>query len=238
MATLSSFFDRIYILNLPHRVDRRKATIKELESIGVFLKPEKIEVFPAIKPDKAEPFKKLGSKGCFLSVLAILGHVRDEGANNVLIFQDDIKFPPFFNKHESSLIQQLELQNWDIAQFGHLTTEIDDADIKDKFATWRDSESKAIGAHFFAVNGKSLDRFIHFLEELMSRPSGHPEGGAMPIDGAFTVFRRQNPDIVRLLAIPSFGGQRSSRSDVTPKWFDKLPVTSNLAQLYRHWIYH
>ena len=63
--TLTDFFDCIYIVNLPHRLDRREATIKELQSIGIHIEIGKVEFFPAIKPKDPEPFHSLGTKGCF-----------------------------------------------------------------------------------------------------------------------------------------------------------------------------
>lgn len=231
---LTDFFDAIYVLNLPHRLDRREAAIQELQSIGIPLEPGKVEVFPAIKPENMEPFHKLGSKGCFLSVLEILKRVREEGKGHVLILQDDIQFPSFFEREIDGLLEQLNKQQWDIAQFGYLSVEADPAELDVSSATWKNIQgAAAIGAHFFAVNGQSLNRYIQFLEGLLSRPRDHTQGGPMPIDGTFSVFPRMVPDAVRLIAVPSFGDQRSSRSDVTPRWFDKIPPLSVIAQLYR-----
>ncbi|MEL7071191.1 MAG: LPS biosynthesis glycosyltransferase [Cyanobacteria bacterium J06581_3] len=232
--TLTDFFDRIYILNLPYRADRREAAIKELRDVSIHLEAGKVEVFPAIKPETIEPFHKLGSKGCFLSVLKMLKQSRAQGGGHVLIFQDDIQFPPFFKKEIGSLLKQLDEQPWDIAQFGYLSIEsVDPAEVNVPFGTWKDMPNIAIGAHFFAVNGQSLDRYIQFLEGLLTRPRDHAQGGPMPIDGTFAVFRQLNPDVVRLIAMPSFGDQRSSRSDITPRWFDKIPLVSTLAELCR-----
>jgi hypothetical protein len=44
----------------------------------------------------------------------------------------------------------------------------------------------------------------------------------------------QHPDVVTLMATPSLGGQRSSRSDIFPnKWYDRLPLTRQIAGLAR-----
>lgn len=230
---LTDYFQQIYILNLPERQDRREATIAELKSIGITLAPGKVEFFPAIRPETAEPFHKKGSKGCFLSTLAILKKAKAQGEANVLILQDDIQFPHFFTLHEDDLLNRLSELNWDIAQFGYQPGSVDGIDQDPSLAEWKDTSSQIIGAHFVGFNGKSIDRFIQFLEGLLERPRDHPQGGPMPIDGAFTVFRRQNSDVVRVIALPSFGYQRSSRSDVTTKWFDRLPVLSRMAQSYR-----
>jgi hypothetical protein len=43
-------------------------------------------------------------------------------------------------------------------------------------------------------------------------------------DGAFTMFRERNPEFTTKLAIPSLGGQFSSRSDLTPKRYQSWPL--------------
>ena len=231
---LFSYFDRIYILNLPQRVDRLQATVKELESVGIDLEHEKVKIFPAIKPDTLEPFHKLGSKGCFLSVLEILKRSREESLKNVLIFQDDIKFVPGFKDYEQDLVEQLKQKKWDIVQFGYfLSHRISPQANKHAPVSLTDCSENLIGAHCFAVNGDSFDAFITFLEDLLKRPRDHPMGGPMPIDGAFNVFRQRNKNIVRLIAVPSMAGQRSSRSDVTPSWFDHVPLLSKLIESLR-----
>ena len=68
------------------------------------------------------------------------------------------------------------------------------------------------------------NRPVLFMEELQQRPPGHPDGGPMHIDGAYSTFRVQNPDVVTLIASPNLGWQRSSRSDVTPNWWARTWV--------------
>ena len=75
-----------------------------------------------------------------------------------------------------------------------------------------------------------VDRLLRFLEELQQRPPGHPDGGPMHLDGAYSTFRAQNPDVVTLIASPNLGWQRSSRSDIYPNaWFDRVPGFRQLA---------
>lgn len=89
-------------------------------------------------------------------------------------------------------------------------------------------------AHFYGVNGRVLDRLVAFLELVMSRPPGHPDGGPMHVDGAFSTFRQQNPDVLTLAASPSLGWQRSSRSDIASnRWYDRTPVSRELVGLAR-----
>ncbi len=55
----------------------------------------------------------------------------------------------------------------------------------------------------------------------------------MPVDGALTMYRAANPKVVTLLAQPVVAGQRSSRSDITSKWWDKVPGVGGAIGLAR-----
>ena len=59
-------------------------------------------------------------------------------------------------------------------------------------------------------------------------------GGPMDIDGAYSTFRQLYPEIITLVANPSLGYQRSSRSDITPyRWFDKPGILRFLSSKMR-----
>jgi hypothetical protein len=51
----------------------------------------------------------------------------------------------------------------------------------------------------------------------------------MHLDGAYSTFRHQNPDVVTLIASPNLGWQRSSPSNISPRWFDRVPGLRQLA---------
>jgi hypothetical protein len=56
----------------------------------------------------------------------------------------------------------------------------------------------------------------------------------MHVDGAYSMFRARRPDVVTLVASPSLGGQRSSRSDITAnRWYDRQPGLRLLSGLAR-----
>lgn len=231
---LTEFFNRVYVINLPYRVDRRNAMEKELESAGMPFTLGKVELFEAIKPDSAGPFESIGYRGAFLSHLAVLKKAKELQLKNVLIMEDDLAISEHLEDYEDSIIEQLQESKWDIVQFGYFP----DRFVKlgeSAFATLEPFSGEVIGAHFYGVNGKALEQLINFFEMLLSRPAGHPDGGPMSPDGALNIFPWQHQDIVRLISIPSFGGQRSSRSDCYPdlKWFDRLPVFKRLATVAR-----
>ena len=225
------FFERAYVINLPSRMDRRKMIVQELKKAEMPLRPNKIEIFPAIRPDNAGGFPSIGVLGCFLSHLTILKRARDEGLANILIMEDDLKISEQFRSSQEILVDQLSQTDWGFVYFGHVE-EVSEAGSPVTLQLL--SKSWLISAHFYGVNGAIFDRLLSFLEQLKDRPGGHPDGGPMHLDGAYSTFRAQNPDIVTLIASPNLGWQRSSRSDITTAhWFDKLPVLKQLATAAR-----
>lgn len=222
------FFDRIYAINLPQRKDRRRMIVHQLAKAGLPLTPNKIEIVPGIRPDDAAGFPSIGARGCFLSHLTTLKQAQKQQLNNVLIVEDDLEICKQFTMHQEILVEQLRTTDWGFVYFGH----IEETKPKAEVALIQYSQP-LITAHFYGVNGVIFERLISFLEQLQQRCAGHPDGGPMQIDGAYTTFRLQNPDVVTLIASPNLGTQQSSRSDNTTQWFDQVPVLSQLASTYR-----
>lgn len=222
------FFDHIYAINLPERKDRCQMIVHQLTKAGLPLTPNKIEIFPALRPDDAAGFPSVGARGCFLSHLATLKQAQKQQLRNVLIIEDDLEIFEQFTAHQEMLVEQLRTTDWGFVYFGHRE--------KTKAAenvTLQPYNKPIITTHFYGVNSVIFEPLIAFLEKLQQRPPGHPDGGPMQIDGAYTTFRLQNPDVVTLIASPNLGLQQSSRSDNTTKWFDQLPVIKQLATTVR-----
>ena len=103
--------DKVFVINLKERVDRREAMIKELERVHI----ENYEFFDAIRPtiqelnnwnpfyikniptwfkrlNKDEIKYRIGALGCLLSHLNIIRISKQRGYKNVMILEDDTKF--------------------------------------------------------------------------------------------------------------------------------------------------
>ena len=226
MTKITDYFQRVYVVNLPERKDRRKLIVKELDEAGIPLTPHRVEIFPAIRPDEAGGFPSIGARGCFSSHVAILKQAKQQGLNNILIVEDDLEISAKFRTDQAVFIQQLCQQDWDFVYFGH----VEEVGEKSPVALIPLPFSKGVmTTHFYAINGRVFDRLLRFLEELQQRPPGHPKGGPMHLDGAYSTFRSQNPDVVTLIATPNLGWQKSSRSDISPNWFDRVPGLRQLA---------
>jgi hypothetical protein len=222
--TIIDYFDRTAIINLPERADRRAETREEFKRAGWQIETKKADFFTAIRPEIAAGFPSSGVKGCFLSHMNVIKKAKHDNLANILIMEDDITFISGINSFATEALQVLDHVNWDFIYLGHehrsdsVPSEI--LQIITEPLTLK---------HFYAVNGHIFDRFLKFLEQLLERPPGHPDGGPMYYDGALSTFRMQNRDINTFVVIPSLGYQRSSRSNLHPTFLlDQLPFLNPL----------
>ena len=202
-------FDAIYVINLPSRTDRRDQMNAQLKSVGLSYDSPQVHLFPAVRPLDGGGFESIGARGCFMSHLEILRAAN--GKNNVLILEDDLDFATVF--------REIRLpESWGIFYGGAGHSLQPTNDLTEVAPT---QELKC--SYFVAFNGMVIPRVVEFLELLLTRQPGDPQGGPMHVDGAYNVFRTGNPDVITLIATPELGFQRSSRSDIAPlKWFDKI----------------
>ena len=213
--SLLTTFDRIAIINLPERLDRRRAVTLELRDLGVAVDGARVCFIEAIRPDGPGEFPSIGARGCFLSHLKALRQAQTDGVQRLLVLEDDVMFTPALRR-ASHLAQALEEVGWHLAYPGHVQVALPGP------LRWERSSEPLVCAHCYAVNASVLPVLVAYLEACLLRPAGHPDGGPMHVDGALTLLRRQRPDLVTLLASRSLAGQRSSRSDIIgPSWLDR-----------------
>jgi glycosyl transferase family 25 len=226
-ATLSDYFRATYIINLPERKDRRRAIVGELERVGMPLSAGQVELFAAVKPKAAMGFPNVGARGCFLSHLGILTMAMERGLPNVLIVEDDLLISPELVQHLDRIVKDLKSTNWGIVYLGHQE--------KLGFANpgMIPFTDPVITSHFYAVNGPVIPRLVEYLEQVLTRQAGDPLGGPMHLDGALTMFRQANRDVLTLLAFPNEGTQRPSRSNINCRWYEKLPVVQQAGDVAR-----
>ena len=229
--TIIEYFDRTAIINLPERVDRRTETREEFKKIGWPIENEKVFFFSAIKPDTPGGFPSSGVKGCFLSHMNIIKQAKHDKLANILIMEDDIAFVSDIDKIAAEAFQELDQKEWGFLYLGHEYTSDFTSGKRLELLT----EPLPL-AHFYAVNGTIFDRFLDFLDQVLDRPPGHPEGGPMHYDGALSTFRMQNRDINTFLIVPSLAYQRSSRTDLLPpslwdRWTFLSPLVNQMRKL-------
>lgn len=228
MYTLTDSFDCIYVINLPDRKDRFRAIRTELARCSMSFTDAQVRLFSATRYHEACGFPSPSVRGCFLSHLSILKEARERGLRNVLVMEDDLAISPLLLEHLPAIMEKVKRRPWGFLYFGHI-----EPLQPSQTPSMVSFSGPLVTAHFYAVNSIILDRLIRYLEEVQTRPVGHPEGGPMHFDGALSMFRRSNPDILTLIAQPAMGWQRSSRSDIHAQWFDRLPGLRQAASVAR-----
>lgn len=212
-------YDRVRIVSLPERDDRRRQMRRELRSLGVE-GDTRVQFFNALKRPDRGPFRSAGSHGCYLSHLAILRDAA-QAEESVLILQDDCEFLPDTRSYRLP-------PGVDVFYGGYEASDPDDL-----------ANCDIVGAHFMGFSAKAAGLASNYLTQLLD-PSFPPDAKAAaessfnptmrpPIDGACVWFRRAHPELVtefRLLAV-----QRSSRSDITPRrTLDRFWATRGLLE--------
>ena len=216
-------FDRIRVVSLPHRMDRRSEMLAQFDRVGL-RDDARIEFFDALSFSDPGPFLRRGSHGNFKSRIPLLREAGEAG-ESILIFEDDCDFrvPQIFEYEMPA--------EWDIFYGGFTASRPDDL-----------SDSQIIGSHFMGYSPQAAMAAAEYLLDYLepdfppdpraaSEPSFNP-AIKPPIDGAFVWFRRARPDLVTVFA--DLGYQRSSRTDVgAQKWFDRIIGVRDVVGLAR-----
>ena len=65
-------FERIVVINLRERVDRRREMEAELRRAGIGAGDRRLQFFAGIRPADAGLFPSIGARGCFESHLGVI----------------------------------------------------------------------------------------------------------------------------------------------------------------------
>lgn len=218
---------RIYVINLPERLDRKAQITAELKKQGITWQPNKVICWPAIRPDDAADFPSVGTHGCFLSHLAALkdaARTLDQGW--ILILEDDALLLPQLSTAFAELATLLDSQTADLIYLGSCQHQ----EQLEQNTTFQLSRQPIVGAHAYMVACAYLPQLIAYLEGCLERPAGHPYGGRLHYDGALSLFREFHPDCRTWIARNNLVEQRFSRSDIQARWwYDQWPIIRHLA---------
>jgi glycosyl transferase, family 25 len=214
-----------FIINLEYRKDRRREMESQLRQVGW-----QAEFFKAVQPDSADAFPSVGARGCFLSHLAILKMAREKNLERLIILEDDFNFSSDFSAKWPNIEQFLREK--DCALFYPAPARLH----ADQSILEIDPEQGLMCTHFIVFDRSAISKSIEGLEAIMSRPSGHPLGGPMHVDAAYSLIRKQNPELKTYAHFPPLGCQRPSRTDVGEgHWLDRVgafrPVATGLRKL-------
>lgn len=213
----------IYVINLPRRVDRLGEMRRQLLAVGW-----RGEFFSAIRPDTAAGFPSVGARGCFLSHLAVLKRAHEARVERLVILEDDLNFVRHFPERWECAMAELEQREWSIFYAGHI---FESAPLG---LTLIPPDIGVQCAHFMVVNGPAIRTLVKGLELILARPPGHPLGGPMHVDGAYSTLRLQNESLITYIYSPTLGYQRPSRTDIGElRWFDTVRMLRPIVKIGR-----
>ncbi|MBB1161835.1 glycosyltransferase family 25 protein [Aquariibacter albus] len=228
----SDLFDRIVVINLPDRADRRREIDAQLQRIDLRLGQGVVKLFAAVRPDDAGDFPSRGARGCFLSHLGVLREAREAGVRRLLILEDDCDWVRGLDAATwRTAWSSAEGMGWDIAYGGHQALHL--PPVADRWQAV-DSRAPVQTTHCLAFSARGIERAVVHLETMMARKPGDPRGGPMHVDGAYTWLRTDHPDLRTVAAVPPLADQRPSRTDIHDlRWFDLTPGVRTLVSLLR-----
>lgn len=227
---LFASFDHIYVINLATRTDRRDEMAGELRRIGTGYDDRRVTLFAAVAPAEAGGFRSVGARGCFLSHLGVLRAAQGAGHRRILVLEDDCDFVA---RIDALLPVALDIH--DAGRFGifyggyRMAVPPIDAPVT------RADPRDVIGlTHMMGFDRETIARAIPYMELMLTRPAGSPDGGPMDVDGAYGWFRAAHPEIATGLAVPQLGVQRPSPTDISPLGaLDRLPLPRPARALLR-----
>jgi len=224
-------FDRVEIINLDSRKDRKKDLVKQFLRLDKRIDEDAIRFFRAIEPNEKGTFPSIGARGCFESHLTILKSAMNDNVRNLLIVEDDLNFSDDINTLSPLFYDLLRDNDWDFSYLGHTITDEDGQD--EPYLIQVNPDAGVTCTHIIGFSGNIISELVHYLELMYARPPGDPNGGPMHVDGAYSWFRKDS-NCKTVMTSPPLGYQRSSRSDIAQnKFYDKLPVIKDIVNFIR-----
>lgn len=228
-------FDRLEVINLPARRDRRAEVEKELARLGLAFGDGTTHLLAASSFADAGGFPTVGARGCFMSHLRALRQAQEAGTTALAILEDDCDFVRNPRTKFAEVGEQLHARQWDVFYGGYLEWAGSSraADAGDLVIPALPDEG-ILGSHFVSLSARAVDLLVPYFEAILERPPGSPIGGPMHVDAAYSWFRRDHPELVTLVACPPLAVQRPSRTDIHQlRFYDRLPIARDAMTLAR-----
>jgi glycosyl transferase family 25 len=231
---LLATFERVRIINLKSRADRRREASEEFARLGLAIDGDRIAFHEACRPNDPGGFQTIGTRGCFFSHLQVLELALNDGVGNILILEDDLDFSHNVESLIPVALDKLAEHPWGIF-YGGLLACSNPSERAVAAPLWRASpDNGVLGAHFLALSKAAIHLAVPYLKAMAERAPGSPEGGSMHVDGAYSWLRKAYPNIETWLATPELGHQRPSRTDIHDlRFIDRAPVMRDMTEFVR-----
>ena len=202
---LWNFFEgQIYCINLKTREDRYKSSKRIFDKYDIPVQYFQVDKHP-----------KGGAYGCFDSHIKIIRKAYSEGANQVLIFEDDITPTQYLTpNHLKRAIRFMKSENWNLFYLGALPN------IR-TYKTYSTTHSdiyrlRGICTHAYIVNRQAMKKLINLKYE------------GTPID--YYYIHKFNKSFA---LYPTLFMQGLHESDIGHNWWSKYGTKDRVAAFYR-----
>lgn len=207
------FFEKIFVISLPRRTDRRQSFFERMEAAKF---PRKIEVWDACDgnetPVPDEWTCGAGAWGCFVSHRDIIQRGLAEGWKSVLIFEDDALpiDPATFVENLTKAVLELP-EDWEQFYLGcqHFHQEAGLPEVYSEHL-WRPFNANR--THAYALSAQGMKKVAELLDAWKSWPPKYH------IDWAMGYLLHETKKIDVYSARPNLVGQAAGASDI----FDRV----------------
>jgi hypothetical protein len=231
MIQLLDAYERIYVINLRSRSDRRTEMAGQLQRIGLVLGSPGVRLFEAVRPADAGAFPSRGARGCFMSHLGVLREAATDRLARVLILEDDLNFSGDFLERAPAALARAASPECAIFYGGY---EIEALPSSTAGTVEIPANRVVRTTHFVGFDAPAVVAAVAYMEAMLRRQAGDPRGGPMHVDGAYSWLRRDQPALRTWAANPPLGYQRASRTDIhSLRWFDRTPVIRDAVAVIR-----
>jgi len=169
---LNDFFNKIYVINLERRLDRRTEILEELENFGIFA-----ELFEAIDGNKFDwsGYEYIYAKGTghdlknggiskSIAGLAkthqlILQDAIKNGYESILILEDDAEFVDTLHYSFTQALAELP-EDWDLFYLGSQNF----IELPKPYSTLLGRSSNTLGLHAIGINKKAYQALLDSID--------------------------------------------------------------------------
>lgn len=221
MTNPFDYFDKILCINLDRRTDRWDESVKEFEKIGI---KDKVERFSAI--ENSDP-----AIGCNLSHYECIKIAKKEGSENVLIFEDDVKFINETIPILKEAIEELDKLDWYMFYLGANTHH-----KLPKVSKFLSLLKNSFALHACAYHSEIFDYIIEEYDKVIKNYRNPVVDSQQMYD--VWVSRNIQNKYMSLVCTPIVATQRSSYSDLQKRVVDYGFIEKRSLDHLNHKIYN
>lgn len=194
-------FDAAFLINLERRPERRQRMTESFRELGI--KSSFVGAVDGLKlnqslldemgikmlPEYMDPYHKrpltYGEIGCFLSHYNIWREMVVRGLQTAIVFEDDIRFEPYFRHKIQTLMQEIaSLQlDWDLIYLGRKR-------LKDVYEPWVDGSKQLVWVDY----SYWTLCYIISLQGAKKLLAGDPLDKMVPVDEYLPIMFDRHPE--------------------------------------------